>query len=113
MSYILCRCDIQTVALLVSRLPLALTTSPNSEYSVEGEWLTCYRNLLNRWKLFMERASLDVELGKRFRQMKTHMSATDTLARKAAGQPSRPPDAAKVRRSPCFSVCILFIYYIA
>lgn len=46
----------------------------------------------------MERASLDVELGKRFRQMKTHMSANETLARKSTGQAAstRPSDNAKV-----------------
>ena len=95
---ILFRCDIQTVALLVSRLPLALTTSPKSEYSIEGEWLTCYRNLLNRWKLYMERAYLDVELGKRYRQMRTHQAAVEAIARKTSGHSAtnRPSESVKV-----------------
>ena len=73
------------MALLVSRLPHVLLTSPRSEYSIEGEWLTTYRSLLNRWKLFIERASLDVELGKRFRQMKAHVAAAENIERKASG----------------------------
>lgn len=58
--------DIQTAALLVGRKveKVPENTSPPREWL----WLFEYRNLLNRWQMFIERASLDVELGKLQRQ---------------------------------------------
>ena len=57
--------DIQSAALLVAReLGKAPDmTNLNSGVSCEWMWLHEYRNLLNRWQLFVERAALDVELG--------------------------------------------------
>ncbi len=69
--------DIQTAALLVCRnINDALTDlTENKDGSVAGvenlfiekSWLLEYRNLLNQWELFIDRATLDVELGKRQR----------------------------------------------
>lgn len=81
-------CGIQTVALLVSRLPQALAATPSRDYSLEGEWLMCYRKLLNSWKLYMERASLDVDLGRRQRQIRTVVAASASNARKTSQQSS-------------------------
>ncbi len=57
--------DIQSAALLVAR---ELGRAPNmnnlnSNVSCEWMWVHEYRNLLNRWQFFVERAALDVELG--------------------------------------------------
>lgn len=77
--------DVQTVALLVCRLPSVLMCAPQKTYSVETEWLSCYRKVLNAWSLYMERAALDVALGQRMRLIKTLEAAIDTSARKAKG----------------------------
>jgi hypothetical protein len=65
--------DLQTAALLVARLDAARATSLSAATDVGGGqrawiWLHEYRHLLNRWQLFIERATLDVALGHRFRQ---------------------------------------------
>jgi hypothetical protein len=78
--------DVQTVALLVSRV----IDAQHAQGLVEGAsekgktppaptrewvWLHEYRNLLNRSEMFIERAYLDVELGKRYRRKAAMMSA--------------------------------------
>lgn len=85
--------DIQTAALLVGRNveKIADNVTPPREWL----WLYEYRTLLNRWQLFIERASLDVELGKLQRRRPPSAAATTTMAAappsSAAGQmpPSR------------------------
>ena len=67
--------DVQSAALLVGRnvrdkLPIgqdALTKLSETEFC-EWSWLNEYRSFLNRAKLFVPRAWLDVELGRRQRQ---------------------------------------------
>ena len=74
--------DLQTVALLVGRNVIdnaaleAAASPPNAPgasrstslaRSREWQWLWEYRNLLNKMQLFLGRASLDVQLGKRNR----------------------------------------------
>jgi hypothetical protein len=74
--------DLQTVALLVGRnvidtaamdaaasTPMAPGASKHTslDRSREWQWLWEYRNLLNRMQLFIGRASLDVQLGRRNR----------------------------------------------
>jgi hypothetical protein len=86
--------DVQTVALLVSRVldsPQAVvgstaaagTGGPSSAPTREWIWLHEYRNLLNKWEMFIERAYLDVELGKRYRRKAAMLSA---LTAPAAGK---------------------------
>jgi hypothetical protein len=85
--------DVQTVALLVSRVIDAQQgqggadaaggggSANNANKSVSGtpsrEWVWPheYRNLLNKWEMFIERAYLDVELGKRYRRKAAMLSA--------------------------------------
>lgn len=58
--------DIQTVALIVGRnIDANAQDSPLT--SLEWYWLQEYRSILNRWELYIDRAMLDVELGKRHR----------------------------------------------
>lgn len=74
--------DLQTVALLVGRNVIdtaAMDAAASSNIvsgasrdtslgrSREGQWLWEYRNLLNKMQLFIGRASLDVQLGRRNR----------------------------------------------
>ena len=73
--------DIQTTALLVCRTLIisevkkksaapessSSSTSKMKEDDIHAVWLYEYRQLLNRWELFMERASLDVAIGSRYR----------------------------------------------
>ena len=81
--------DIQTVALLVCRNPNIC--SPFIEGSeLDTLWLFEYRQLLNRWEMFMQRALLDVELGAKYRsfQLKAKNqqvgeAATDSLSTNA------------------------------
>lgn len=85
--YVDLRNDIQTAALLVARFPSTLEMggvpaegsgeskgidgvtddSDGGSSVLERQFLQEYRLLLNRWELYMTRASLDVELGRRFR----------------------------------------------
>lgn len=78
--------DVQTVALIVSRIVdsdnataigsgsnhlttnKSITSENFNSQSQEWIWLHEYRSLLNKWELFIERAYLDVELGKRYRR---------------------------------------------
>jgi len=93
--------DVQTVALLVSRVidsqqahageggaasgaggaGSSATSGPTREWM----WLHEYRNLLNKWEMFIERAYLDVELGKRYRR-KAAMLAGSGSAPLSAGR---------------------------
>ena len=58
--------DIQTVTLLACR---TISAKPDlTNVSREWAWLHEYRSLLNQWQLFIYRAALDVELGRRNRQ---------------------------------------------
>jgi hypothetical protein len=79
--------DIQTVALLVSRVIDTQQQEPQASVkpcvgveprssTLEWVWLHEYRSLLNRWELFVERAYLDVELGKRYRRKSAMVAAT-------------------------------------
>ena len=88
--------DVQTVALLVSRVidsqhhhqtaaggggaaaDNASTTAGAMPPSREWVWLHEYRNLLNRWEMFVERAYLDVELGKRYRRKAAMLLASSS-----------------------------------
>jgi len=58
--------DIQTVALLMCQIGGAGGDATGEE-SPGKYWLGEYRQLLNRWKMFIERAELDVELARRRR----------------------------------------------
>ena len=98
--------DIQTVALLVCRNPNIC--SPFIEGSeLDTFWLFEYRQLLNRWEMFMQRALLDVELGARYRsfQLKTKNQqgeqASDSLstASAAAAAPAMESNQDKSRNN--------------
>lgn len=71
-QYLDVHADIQTAALLVGRTVEKLPPSSSQEEALPPplpwKWLFEYRNLLNRWQMFVERACLDVELGKLQRQ---------------------------------------------
>lgn len=92
--------DIQTAALLVGRTVEKIPE--NGSPTREWLWLYEYRNLLNRWQMFIERASLDVELGKlqRQRPLRNRSSSglslqnTDTLAPDSSVDKARPNPAA-------------------
>jgi hypothetical protein len=80
--YLDCHDDIQTVALIAGRILEAKDGGAHSHSQSQGSrangavenwprevvWLNEYRGLLNRWRMFFERAGLDVELGKALRQ---------------------------------------------
>eukprot|EP01038_Epipyxis_sp_PR26KG_P010983 gene10983-14753_t len=84
--------DIQTAALLVSRnieSKVRKNSQDNEESSsqlsqLEWRWVNEYRNVLNRWELFIERASLDVELGKRHRHNSDLLAFFDDNNNRAA-----------------------------
>ena len=68
--------DIQTAALLVSRFSSTLEkdnahSGSSCSHTLEKQFLQEYRMLLNRWEMYMTRASLDVELGIRYRSHQT------------------------------------------
>jgi hypothetical protein len=70
--------DIQTAALIASRVLQSTESNSGKEDQVIHNrvvaWLHCYRSLLNKWELPMERAHLDIEIGQRLqknRQSKT------------------------------------------
>jgi len=77
--------DIQTAALLVGR-------SVDKQVSRSWLWLYEYRNLLNRWQLFIERASLDVELGKRQRQLKVKAPGDEAGSVESSGSVANAPN---------------------
>jgi hypothetical protein len=85
--------DLQTIALLVGRniesgLQLQVEKSSSYlRYVREFYWLQEYRNLLNRWQLFIERASLDVELGKRHR----NRAPISTIKKQENSNMTKPP----------------------
>ena len=76
--------DLQTVALLVGRSVIdsavneaarsisspSATRSTSQVRTKEWQWLWEYRNLLNKMELFIGRASLDVQLGRRNRMVR-------------------------------------------
>ncbi len=66
--------DVQTVALLVSRVIDTGAAEGTSRPSREWIWLHEYRHLLNKWGMFIERAKLDVDIGKRYRARSTSVS---------------------------------------
>lgn len=71
--------DIQSAALIVGRIVDAKETeevsgTQSGKWQLHTVWLNEYRNLLNRWRMFFERASLDVELGKSYRQHSSNHS---------------------------------------
>jgi hypothetical protein len=93
-KYIDTQNDIQSVALIVGRMleppsnysntitntntNISTTTKETKEtkekensITKEMMWLNEYRTLLNRWQLFFERAKLDVELGKCYRNQQS------------------------------------------
>eukprot|EP01032_Pedospumella_encystans_P014614 gene14614-16769_t len=95
--------DVQTVALLVSRVidsqqahtgdsSAASSSSGGAGSDVvtgptrEWMWLHEYRNLLNKWEMFIERAYLDVELGKRYRRKAAMLAAGPGGASASAGR---------------------------
>lgn len=94
--------DVQTVALLVSRVidsqngaiegPTAHTNGSGMP-SKEWVWLHEYRSVLNKWEMFIERAYLDVELGKRYRRKAAMLAG-------AAGASGGKGAAAAVKKVP-------------
>ena len=95
--------DIQTTALLVCRTLTSTgetvkgaskagkATEKHTEEERDSIWLYEYRQLLNRWEMFMERAALDVALGHRYRLMVSRKST--------APSSSAPPSSNSVSRS--------------
>jgi hypothetical protein len=70
-SYIDLTADVQTAALVTSRviLPAELTT----ERRIVAEWLHSYRFLLNRWQMWQSRATFDVDRASLLRQVKMRL----------------------------------------
>lgn len=57
--------DLQTVTLIISRVLYSSQDNPRDEVNSKAiSWLNAYRGLLNKWEMFVERAELDVHLGK-------------------------------------------------
>ena len=103
--------DVQTVALLVSRVIDSQQAQSSADAAVgasvgaggssvtytptrEWMWLHEYRNLLNKWEMFIERAYLDVELGKRYRRKAAMISnaaaASASAGKERGGVPAGP-----------------------
>ena len=106
--------DLQTVALLVGRnvidnaTPDAASPSPvpggagsSQVKSREWQWLWEYRNLLNKMQLFMGRASLDVQLGRRNRLLvKPGFTAAASAAASRPVSTGSTPFGSNKLRSP-------------
>jgi hypothetical protein len=69
-------CDIQTVALITGRVLTSFGVSPSmdseSPYVVDlsQKWVHTYRELLNHWEMFTERAQLDIEISQKITKNK-------------------------------------------
>lgn len=78
-------CDIQTCALIAchsnsNSFRSVPTVSDSNHTSDRGfQWLYEYRNLLNRWEMFIERAQLDVSLGRKFRILESKSFIRNSL----------------------------------
>lgn len=117
--YVDLRNDIQTAALLVARFPSTLNingtayegpdkesdSSASKSSVLEKQFLQEYRLLLNRWELYMPRASLDVELGRRYRAHQALLSKQNAASGAVGGEGaignsrSRPGGRSGVTRS--------------
>lgn len=99
--------DIQTCALIGSRLMSSASSQSNQSEGnlsssntasliqlVEKNWIYEYRNLLNKWEYFLERATLDVEIGRskrnnKFELMNSNVSSSiNTISRDIQQQKS-------------------------
>eukprot|EP01041_Mallomonas_annulata_P001294 gene1294-2503_t len=67
--------DVQTVALL--QCQIGIGDPPADSDLPNYNWLMEYRQLLNRWQMFIERAELDVALSHRYRELSTQSSNTN------------------------------------
>jgi hypothetical protein len=69
-------CDIQTVALITSRVLTSFSVSPSMEaespflIDLSQKWVYTYRELLNHWEMFTERAQLDIEISQKITKNK-------------------------------------------
>ena len=79
--------DIQTVALIVGR-NIDANAQDNQLASTEWYWLQEYRSILNRWELYIDRAMLDVELGKRHRYNNYQLLSRTPKAAVSSGKTS-------------------------
>ncbi|ETW09113.1 hypothetical protein H310_01563 [Aphanomyces invadans] len=88
--------DIQTVALLVARV----SAMPEDTAAVYAKWIGMYRDLLNQWQLFHQRALFDVgrtqleDQLKGFRDVALslgHAMATPTAPNETRAAPPPPP----------------------
>lgn len=87
--------DIQTTALVVSRVVLPADWSYERRLCVE--WVECYRNLLNTWQMWQSRAMFDVDRAEVLRRFKTKIGGTPNFQRRMqsnsrARQSPQPPD---------------------
>ena len=90
-QYLNVHADIQTAALLVGRTVEKVAPSPQGLDvlpPLPWRWLFEYRNLLNRWQMFVERACLDVELGKLQRQRPDRNRSSSALSQQPREQDS-------------------------
>jgi WD repeat-containing protein mio len=94
-SFVDIYCDIQTTALVVSRIVLP------SDWTVERrtcvEWVECYRNLLNNWQMWQSRAMFDVDRADVLRRFKARFVGTSNNQRRMQANPRarqspQPPD---------------------
>lgn len=85
-------CDVQTAALIVSRV--ALPADWVVERKICTEWIEAYRGLLNTWQMWQSRASFDIHRAEALRRIKSKGNDFNT-ARRVPGrrQGSRPIDS--------------------
>lgn len=106
--------DVQTVALLVSRVidsqnggssgstgsevgAISRSSAGGADMpSKEWVWLHEYRSVLNKWEMFIERAYLDVELGKRYRRKAAMLAGASS----AGGSGKMPQMPTVVKKGP-------------
>jgi hypothetical protein len=85
--------DVQTVALVVSRVILPLDWT--AERRICLEWVETYRSLLNYWQMWQSRATYDVDKAEVLRRVKARIGGTSyqrRLPNPRVRQSPRPPD---------------------
>jgi WD repeat-containing protein mio len=88
-SYVDRTADIQTAALLTSRVVFPSTTAEfSTERRICAEWLQSYRSLLNTWQMWQSRAVFDVDRAQWLRKVKqrqSELAAATALGGKQTG----------------------------
>jgi len=86
-SYLDTTGDLQTVALLCAQIP----SNNNNGNRLATEWISHYQTLLNRWKLWEERAIFDVERMELQRQYREKREKTENPLSPSQNDSPAPP----------------------